>query len=87
MMVVFQSKEGFSAFSTLDDPFIAAMGPTFDEFLDNLMNAINLTFEDEDLQYSLDEISLISSHKFDKLRFGVPLKPLTKSKIKTLKKA
>ena len=75
-MVVFQSKEGFSAFSTLDDPFIAAMGPTFDEFLDNLMNAINLTFEDDDLQYTLDEISLVSSREFGEFSFKNSPKPL-----------
>ena len=71
-MIVFQDKDGFSAFSTMDDPFIAAMGPTFDEFLDNLIEAINLTFEDEDLEYSLTEISLISSHEFGELTFRNP---------------
>ena len=68
-MVVFQDKDGFSAFSTMDDPFIAALGPTFEEFLDNLMEAINITFEDEDLQYSFDEISLISSLELDEFTF------------------
>ena len=68
-MIVFQDKDGFSAFSTMDDPFIDGMGPSFDEFLDNLIEAINLSFENENFQYSLNEISLVSSNEFDKLSF------------------
>lgn len=46
-MILFQDKDEFLAISTKHDLFITAVGPLFDKFLDNLMEAIRLTLEDE----------------------------------------
>lgn len=63
MIVIQEEEAGFSAFATVDDKFIAAMGDNFDDFLDNLLEAVNLSFEDDGIRYSLDEIGLISSQE------------------------
>lgn len=59
-MIVVQDIDGFSAFATVDDKFIVTMGATFDDFLENLVEAVNTCFEEDNIYYSLKEISLVS---------------------------
>lgn len=60
-MIVIQDGDGFSAFASVEDKFIVAMADTFDVFLDNLIEAINFSFEEEGFTYTLNEVSLVSS--------------------------
>lgn len=60
-MIVVEDEDGFSAFNKVDGTFIVAKGSNFDAFLDNLLEAVNTTFVEEGLQYTLSEISLVSS--------------------------
>lgn len=62
-MIVVQDVDGFSAFATVGDQFIAAMGATFDGFLDNLVEAVNFAFEEEGIAYELHEINLVASQQ------------------------
>lgn len=56
-----EDEEGFSAFAKVAYTFIVARGATFDDFIDNLVDAVNFSFEEEGFCYSLQEISLVSS--------------------------
>lgn len=60
-MIVAEDEEGFTAFTKVAGVFIVAKGKNFDELLDNMLEAVNMSFKEKGIQYSLMEISLVSS--------------------------
>lgn len=60
-MIVAEDEDGFTAFAKISGIFVVAKGATFDDFLENLLEAVNAAFQEEGFQYSLSEISLVSS--------------------------
>lgn len=47
---------GYSANTLVGDSFIATEAETFEELRINILEAVNLAFEDKDFVYALDEI-------------------------------
>jgi len=55
-ITVTKEDTGYSATSLVNSNFIATEGETFEELKTNILEAINLTFEEKDFTYSIDEI-------------------------------
>jgi len=55
-MEVHKEKNGYSAVANIDDKFIATVGDSFEEFKKMVIEAVNLSFEEEDYKYTIDEI-------------------------------
>ena len=53
---VHKEKNGYSAVANIDDKFIATMGNTFEELKIMVLEAVNLSFEEEEYVYTIDEI-------------------------------
>ncbi len=49
---------GYSATGLVDDNFIATEAETFEELKAMILEALNLTFEDQGIVYTIDEIKL-----------------------------
>jgi hypothetical protein len=49
---------GYSATANVGDKFIGTQGDTFEELKEMILDALNLSFEDEGFVYSIDEIAL-----------------------------
>ena len=47
---------GYSANTTVENNFIASDGNTFDELKSNILEAVNLAFEEKGFVYDIDEI-------------------------------
>ena len=47
---------GYSASTVVDDNFIATEAETFEELKTNILEAVNLAFEEKGFVYSIDEI-------------------------------
>ena len=47
---------GYSAFASVKENFISTEAETFQELRKNIIEAVNLTFEDKGFEYSIDEI-------------------------------
>ena len=47
---------GYSAHSNVGNNFIGTQGDTFDELREMILDALNLSFEDEGFTYTIDEI-------------------------------
>ena len=56
-MVVTKEDVGYSALYDHGDKFIAAQADTFEELKKNILEAVNLSFEEEGLVYANDEIA------------------------------
>ena len=56
LIEVHKEKNGYSAVAKIDDKFIATMGDTFEEFKEMVLEAVNLSFEEEEYVYTIDEI-------------------------------
>ncbi len=48
---------GYSATANVTDKFIGTQGDTFDELKEMILDALNLSFEEEGFVYSMDEIA------------------------------
>lgn len=57
-MTVIKEESGYSAYSHIGDDFIGTQGETFDELKRMILEAVNLTFEESDFVYSIEEIKL-----------------------------
>ena len=57
-VVVMKEKTGYSATIDIDDIFIGTEAETFNELKDNLLEAVNLAFEDKRVEYSLNDMQL-----------------------------
>lgn len=55
-VVVMKEKWGYSATSTKGEYFIATDGDTFEELKANMLEAINFTFEEKSIEYSMDDL-------------------------------
>ena len=55
---IIKENEGYSATANSEERFVGTQAETFEELKKNILEAINLAFEDEGIQYSMDEISL-----------------------------
>src|SRR5687767_14198217 len=47
---------GYSAFANVKDDFIATEADNFEDLRNNIVEAVNLTFEDKGIQYTIEEI-------------------------------
>lgn len=57
-ITVTKEDKGYSASSFVKDNFIATEGETFEELKHNILEAVNLAFEDKGFTYTIDEIQL-----------------------------
>jgi hypothetical protein len=55
-MTVIKEETGYSAFAEVGNNSIFTDFETFDELKDNIIEAVNLTFEDKGFSYTIDEI-------------------------------
>jgi hypothetical protein len=55
-MTVIKEDTGYSANTLVENNLIATEGNTFDELKINILEAVNLTFEEKGLVYNIDEI-------------------------------
>lgn len=58
VMTVIKEDVGYSAITTVGRAFIATEGETIEELRTMVLEAVNLTFEDHNLIYDIDEIVL-----------------------------
>lgn len=56
-MTVTKEDTGYSAFASVKNSFIATEGETYDELKANVLEAVNLAFEDKGFTYTIEEIS------------------------------
>jgi len=55
-MKVIKEEAGYSAYTNFGDDFIGTQGETFDELKEMVLDAVNLTFKDKGLTYTIDEV-------------------------------
>ncbi len=55
-MTITKENTGYSANAMVDNNFIATEAETFEELKANVLEAVNLTFEEKGLVYTIDEI-------------------------------
>jgi hypothetical protein len=55
-MIITKEEKGYSAAATVGENFIGTQGDNFEELKANVLEAVNLAFENKDLVYSIDEI-------------------------------
>ena len=55
-ITVIKEDTGYSAHSSVRTKFIATVGETFEELKTNILEAVNLAFEDNDFVYGIAEI-------------------------------
>ena len=58
VMTVMKEDSGYSATASIRDIHINTEGETLDELKNNVLEAVNLSFEDKGLDYTADEIEL-----------------------------
>ena len=56
IMTVVKEDRGYSASTTVENNFIATEGNTFDKLKSNILEAVNLAFEEKGIVYDIDEI-------------------------------
>ena len=59
-MTIIKEDIGYSASAKVKDAFIATQGDDMDELKNNIVDAVNLAFEEKGLVYTLSEITLKS---------------------------
>ena len=57
-MEIVKEDVGYSAFSSYKDKFIGTQGDDFEELKRNILEAVNLTFQDQNIVYTTEEIIL-----------------------------
>lgn len=55
-VVVLKEDKGYSATAGIDDYFIATVGDTFDELKASFLEALNFSFEEEGIEYIMDDL-------------------------------
>jgi hypothetical protein len=55
-ITVVKEDMGYSASSSVDKSFIATEGNTFEELKNNILEAVNLSFDDKGFTYGIEEI-------------------------------
>ena len=55
-ITIIKEDTGYSASTVVDDNFIATEAETFEELKTNILEAVNLAFEEKGFIYSIDEI-------------------------------
>lgn len=55
-MEILKEDIGYSAFANIGQYFIATQGDTYDELQFMIIDAVNLTFEEDGFTYTIDEI-------------------------------
>ena len=70
LLTIIKEKTGYSASTSIRNSFIATEGESFEELLSNILQALNLTFEEsgivyfeEDLKFSYDLESFFDFYK------------------------
>lgn len=58
IMTINKEDSGYSAYTSVQDKFIATQGEDLDELKANILEAVNLSFEEEGIEYSIAEIIL-----------------------------
>lgn len=58
MFTVIKENDGFSAYTNVGKNFIATEGSDIEDLNKNILEAVNLNFENADIIYNLSEISL-----------------------------
>ena len=56
MIVVTKEKAGYSATTNIGDNFICTEAATFEKLKERILEAVNFTFEDVDIAYSLNDL-------------------------------
>ena len=57
-MEIVKEDVGYSAYTTFKDNFIGTQGEDFDELKQNIIEAVNLAFQDDNFIFSTEEIIL-----------------------------
>lgn len=57
-MTILKEDVGYSAYANIDNNSINTQGDNFDELKANILDAVNLSFEDKGYVYSINEIKL-----------------------------
>ena len=57
-MEIVKEDVGYSAYTTFKDNFISTQGEDFDELKQNIIEAVNLAFQDDNFIFSIEEIIL-----------------------------
>src|SRR4030042_3137591 len=57
-ITVLKEGKGFSAFTSIRGDFIGTQGYTFNELKINILEAVNLSFEDKGLNYDIEDVHL-----------------------------
>ena len=55
-MTIIKEDIGYSAHTSIGNYFIGTEGETFDELKEMILDAVNLTFEEDKFTYTIDEI-------------------------------
>jgi hypothetical protein len=55
-VTVIKEGVGYSATSTIDSNFVATEAETFEELKAGLLDALNFTFEEHDVEYTIDDL-------------------------------
>lgn len=55
---VIREEQGFSAIAGIADKFIGTQGDSMEELKQTILEVVNLTFSEDGLTYSMDEIEL-----------------------------
>lgn len=58
-MKIIKEEKGYGAHCTVHNRFIATEADTFEELQTRVVDAVNLTFEEENFVYSIDEIEFV----------------------------
>ena len=58
-MTITKEDAGYSAHTVVNNNSINTQGDTFDELKEMMLEAVNLSFEDKGISYTIDEIKLI----------------------------
>lgn len=56
IMTIIKEDIGFSAHTSIGDYFIGTQGDTFEELKEMIIDAVNLTFEEDGFTYTIEEI-------------------------------
>jgi hypothetical protein len=55
-MTILKESKGYGAHTKVGEKFIATFGDTFEELKEMILEAVNLSFEDEGYTYTIEEI-------------------------------
>ncbi|WP_342084679.1 type II toxin-antitoxin system HicB family antitoxin [Dyadobacter sp. OTU695] len=58
VMDIVKEDEGYSAVADIAGRLIGTQGDTLEELKENILEAVNLAFSEDDFRYTIDEIEL-----------------------------